>query len=309
MRGPPPDDVELVVVSFRSRRHLLQLLPTLAGFALAVVDNSPGAEPLADLVEGVPRARLVAAGPGGFGAAVNLAARTSRLPYLILVNPDSRPEPEVLVALVDELRRDPTLAGVGPLTRGADGRIEIGVGGWAPSPARALVHALGLHLLLPRRGMVARPRVGSEPRVDWVSGACLAVPRETFLRLGGFDERLHVYSEDMAYGLAARRAGLREQLRTDLVVPHEGGGSGAPRTDNAWLRGQALAVWLGGNTSRRRGRAVRLALGAGMLARVPLYLATRRHGRAREALSYVRGLAQGAGADPRLRVAAPPPRV
>src|SRR5205085_10576279 len=101
-----------------------------------------------------------------------------------------------------------------------DGGPEIGAGGWRPPPRRALVHALGLHTRLPLAGMVVRP-VRDEPvTLDWVCGAVLAMPRATFLRLGGFDERYYLYCEDMDYGLAAQDAGLRSVLRTDLAVPH-----------------------------------------------------------------------------------------
>lgn len=289
-------DVELIVVSYRSRNQLEVLLPSLPGdVRLALVDNSPGQEEIADLIAGHDRWRLVPEGPGGFAAAVNLAVASSDADYVVLINPDSRPTRSDLAAIVASLREEANVAAAAALTVSPDGRPEIGAGGWRPTPRRALVHALGLHTRLPHAGMVARP-VRDEPiTLDWVCGAVLAMPRATFLRLGGFDERYYMYGEDMDYGIVAQGAGLRSVLRTDVAVPHEGGGSGAPRTHTAWLRGRAQGSWLRDELGRVSADLIRSFLALGAIARVPLYLLRGKRNQARESLSFAKGLWDGNG--------------
>jgi GT2 family glycosyltransferase len=102
------------------------------------------------------------------------------------------------------------------------------------------VHAAGLHKLFPRAGIFARPEVGAPADVDWVSGPCMAVRRQTFLDLGCFDEDFYVYNEDMAFGRAARARGLHERLRTDVTVAGDSGGSGAPSLEMMRLRGASM---------------------------------------------------------------------
>ena len=147
------------------------------------------------------------------------------------------------------------LAGVGATTVGPDGAVELGVGGWEPTLARSLVHAVGAHRLAPTRGLYARPVPGRPLAVDWLSGACLAVPRKAFLALGGFDEHFFVYNEDMAYGRRVREAGLGLRLRTDVLVPHQGTGSGEARPLMFRVRGASMSQYL-----QRHQRPAALAL-------------------------------------------------
>ncbi|MFZ5775997.1 MAG: glycosyltransferase [Thermodesulfobacteriota bacterium] len=53
-----------------------------------------------------------------------------------------------------------------------------------------------------------------------VTGACLLVPRETFQRAGGFDERLAVNYNDIDFCLAVRALGLRVVLANDVRLVH-----------------------------------------------------------------------------------------
>jgi GT2 family glycosyltransferase len=67
-------------------------------------------------------------------------------------------------------------------------------------------------------------------RVAWLTGACVAAPREALLELGPFDEAIHLYAEDMDLGLRAARAGIPSWLLPDTgAVVHHGGASARVR--------------------------------------------------------------------------------
>jgi N-acetylglucosaminyl-diphospho-decaprenol L-rhamnosyltransferase len=298
-------DFELIAVSYLSTENLQQLLaPLPEDVSIVVVDNARNTDGARQLVARRPHGRYVDSGGGkGYAKAANLGVRSSTYEYLIFVNPDSRPTIEVFDALVAQLRSDSRLGAVSALMVGSDDRAEIGVGGWEPSVIRAAVHAAGLHKRFPRWGLWARPEPGERIDLDWVSGACMAVRRQTLLDLGGFDERYFVYNEDMTFGRSLRQAGYRQELRTDLLVPHAAGSSGGDAagssgggsTNMARLRGASIVDYVRRYNSAGAALAIRLLLLIGTAVRIAQSAARRDAPRAAMFRSYAKGLIFGTG--------------
>lgn len=305
-REVPP--VELVVVAYRSRPQVEAMLAGLPGdLPVVVVDNSDGADGLRGVVEARPRGRYLSGGGVGFARAANLGARSSTAEVLVFVNPDTRPTPADLDALVGDVVADRACAASAAVPTDDAGRGRIGGAGWEPTVPRALVHGFGLHKhVLPRAGLYAIPRVGEPLEVDWVSGAVMAVRRETFLALGCFDERFYVYCEDIAFGRAAREHGMRQRLRTDVPVPGESGGSGAPSLEMMRLRGASLVEYARQHHPPAGALAIRAAVVVGYALRtVEQRLLLRDRSRAAEHWAYTLGAVTGTAAVAGRRVMPP----
>lgn len=297
---PATPAFEVVLVTYHSRGQVDGLLETLGrDQRMVVVDNASGADGLPGVAAGLPATRYVDGGDVGFARAANIGARSSTAEYLVFVNPDARPTPQILSALVADLAADPSLASVAAATVNGGGGIELGVGGWEPTPARCLASALGLHIKWPQSGVYARPRIGEPVELGWITGACLAVRRETFLQLGGFDERYFVYNEDMAFGRAVLEAGLRQRLRTDLLVRHETSGSGpqestdrhAPLPKMPQQKGASMASYLVNHNGPVRSTVMRATLMAGFLPRLGVALLRGDRTARRHHLAYLKGQA------------------
>jgi N-acetylglucosaminyl-diphospho-decaprenol L-rhamnosyltransferase len=294
---PAPDQeqtipgYELVIVSYHSRPQIEGLLAGLpADQPLVIVDNAGGKDGLADLVSRRRNARYLDGGGHGFAKAANLGARSTGYEYVIFVNPDCRPTRDNLDALVGTLAVSPSMASCAATMVTADGEVEIGTGGWEPTLRRTVIHAAGLHKLLPEAGLFARPRPYLPISVEWTTGACMAVRMSTFIGLGCFDERFYVYNEDVAFGRAAREKGLIQCLRTDILVKHAAGGSGAPSREMLRLRGSSMARYVSQHNPPRTAMLIRVTLALGYFTRVVEQLAARNRPRAMEHWSYILGL-------------------
>lgn len=285
---------EIVVVTYRSRAQVEQLLAGLApDQPVAVVDNSGDIDGIASVVAARPGARYVAGAGKGFGRAANLGARTSQHEFVVFCNPDTRPTTAVLDELVQVLADDPLCASASALPVDENGAPQLGAVGWEPTVLRTAVHAFGLYRLLPHRGLVARPAPGRPVEADWLTGACLAVRTATFLELGGFDETFFVYSEDVALGRAARARGLRQVMRTDLQVPHAGGGSGAPSLEMNRLKGASMVRYLRRHNAPGAATAMVALLLLGYVFRILERLVHGDVGTARSHVAYMAGITTG----------------
>lgn len=161
----------------------------------------------------------------GFSAGVNagLAATSGR--FALWLNPDAELSNGGMRGALKAFD-DPAVGVVGPLVRGADGRVQLSCRSF-PSLRTALFNRQSLLTrFLPgnpfSRRYLRTDLDRSRPApVDWVSGACLLHRRE----LGGLDERFFLYCEDVDFCLRARRAGWTVLYHPALEARHWGAGS------------------------------------------------------------------------------------
>jgi N-acetylglucosaminyl-diphospho-decaprenol L-rhamnosyltransferase len=160
------------------------------------------------------RLRVIAnARPRGFGANHNAALRDAESDFVLVADPDLTVEQPVF-AILEAALSEPRCGIVAPLAQTPDGAAE--------DNGRALVTPVRLlrRRLLGRSRDVPRQREGRND-VDWLAGLFMAMRSETFRRLGGFDERYHLYCEDVDICLRARQLDLSVELLCGLRVTHQ----------------------------------------------------------------------------------------
>jgi N-acetylglucosaminyl-diphospho-decaprenol L-rhamnosyltransferase len=221
------------------------LLASLAGsggdFETIVVDNGTGAPELdraAAALEGAEVLRL--AENQGYSRAVNQAARRAEGEVLVLLNDDSEVEPGYVERITE------------PIDPGGGVLMVSGVMRDAAVPG--LIETAGIEL---DRSLMAFDYLNGEPmeRLDGPvgdpigpSGAAGAFERAAFLEVGGFDESLFAYLEDVDLVLRLRRAGATCRLARTARGTHEHSttlGSGSRRKDYlmGYGRGYMLRKW------------------------------------------------------------------
>lgn len=137
----------------------------------------------------------------GFAAACNQGARVARGRYVVFLNNDTLPLAGWLAPLVGELDADPTVAIVGSKLLFADATVQhagVVFSREIPLPYHVFARAPG-----------TLPAANRRRELQCVTGACMAVRRDEFLALGGFDEGFRNGFEDVDFCLRMRRRGGR----------------------------------------------------------------------------------------------------
>ena len=159
----------------------------------------------------------------GFGAAVNegvCEAGRVGCSSVLLVNPDATVTADVIAELNAQCAREPN-AMIAPRILAPNGAVFFAGAEVLPRDGSIRSRAGAL-----RDGHIP----GAQP---WLTAACLAMTRELFGRIGGFDETYFLYWEDVDLSYRAARAGIDLVVRDDLVVVHDEGGTQGTRRGRA----------------------------------------------------------------------------
>jgi hypothetical protein len=204
--------ITAIVVSYNSAAVLVECICALREHLgvdqVIVVDNASLDESVV-VARGLGAEVIANRSNIGFGAACNLGVRAATHEVVMFVNPDVCITSADRKALSEFAARTP-LGLVAPraLVVGEPGHEE-----------------LGLRQVLPchRGGALGLP--GSQ---RWLSGALLIVARSEFIGLGGFDERLFLYYEDMELSRRYLNSGFPISVTDAITGRHALGGSSGP---------------------------------------------------------------------------------
>ncbi|GAA1487156.1 glycosyltransferase family 2 protein [Brachybacterium fresconis] len=164
---------------------------------------------------------FVASANDGFGAGVNrgaAAAREQGHRAFITLNPDAVASADVLRELARHVTADP-LALVSPFMDTGDGHPHF--------------RGAGVHRRTGQMRSGWSEHDHDQEWGNWLSGACLAFSARALDLLGGFSEDFFLYWEDVDISRRAVERGMRLEIRPDLLVVHDEGGTqdaGSDRT-------------------------------------------------------------------------------
>jgi N-acetylglucosaminyl-diphospho-decaprenol L-rhamnosyltransferase len=229
----------IYIPNFNGAPQLERTLRSLRGQSrpvdVVVVDNG-STDGSAELVrEGFPEASLLELGANlGFGPAIDRAVQERPSDPVILLNNDVECEPQFAEALLDALGEGvDTVAGV--LVQEAAPELIDSAGVVAD---RTLMGFDYLH---------GEPLVAAQGASDPLgpTGGAALYRLDVFRAVGGFDERIFLYYEDLDLALRIRAAGGRCRLAPEARAIHAysaslGAGSGDKYARTGWSRGYML---------------------------------------------------------------------
>ena len=224
-------DLAVIIVNYNAGAYLERCLASLAAHRgdlttdVLLVDNASHDGSHTVAVAAHPWARLIENPTNAFlSAAWNQGARATTAPYLLFLNPDTEIFAGTLADYVRAARSHRRAGIVGPMIRDPDGTVYA-TGRRFPSVVDASFHAL----LSPftrdnpftRRYEMDGWDRSSARQVDWVSGACMLMPREAYDAVGGFDEDFPLYAEELDVATRLREAGWTVWFTPSVEILHQ----------------------------------------------------------------------------------------
>jgi len=201
----------VIIVTFNHERYIERCLKTVFEndpFEVIVVDNG-SKDKTVEKTREFPVHLIETRKNLGFSRANNLAAKKAKGKFLVFLNPDTWVEREWLKKLLNPLK-DPWTVAIPTILLYSSN----------------VVNTIGLRLHF--TGLTFTEGYGKKlnelkelPVPGGLSGACFAIRKRDFLRVGGFDDRLFTYNEDGELSWRLKRRGFKIVHVPDSVVHHD----------------------------------------------------------------------------------------
>jgi hypothetical protein len=235
-------DLSIVIVAYHSEDYIRGCLQSIReaaqglSYEVILVENTSANGTLRLVHAEFPNVVVVENKKNeGFARGVNQGANIATGQYLLILNPDTKLNPDTLKILLKFLKNQTTDCIVGAHTIDGTGRRipscrslpHIG------NLTRYLVAPLlnGTGLQHPRRRLLdiweQHETVDVTKYDGYISGACILTRLDFFKRMGMFDDRYFLYYEDADMGFRIKQAGYRAFLVAEASLVHFSGRSAA----------------------------------------------------------------------------------
>jgi GT2 family glycosyltransferase len=206
-------DISVIIVTYNSAACIAACVASVleqsgVAFEVIVVDNASADATLEQLKNF--NVRVIASPENlGFGRGNNLGFSSSCGRYIYLLNPDARlTQKDALAEICRAMDANPNWGMAGTRVQAANGNAE-------DLPATSY----------PGQRHVRRDFSKLPGRIAWILGASMIIRRELYERLGGFDPRFFLYSEETDFCLRLRELGFEIGHIRGVAVSHIGGAS------------------------------------------------------------------------------------
>lgn len=215
-------DLTIIIVNWNAKELLKNCLDSIYKntkdfkFEIIVVDNNSSDDScimLKDKYLDKKDFRLIENKDNkGFAGANNQAIRTAEGKVILLLNPDTIINGDVIHKTYEYLISEEKLGVAGCKVLNTDGTLQLACRRMAPRPKDAFFKLFGISKLFKKNKNLTRYNLThvSEDEfldVDSVSGCFLMIKKEVIDKIGLLDETFFMYGEEMDWCMRAKKAG------------------------------------------------------------------------------------------------------
>jgi O-antigen biosynthesis protein len=230
-------DLSIIIVNYNVKEFVENLLYSIdkarqnLSLEIFIVDNASDDGSVDIIKEKFPYVNLTANKSNiGFGAANNLALSKAEGKYLLLINPDTIVKEDTFVKMIDFFEKHPDAGVAGCKVLNSDGTLQLACRRSFPGPWTSFTKVTGLSRFFPKSRLFARYNLtyldeNKTLEVDAVSGSFMMMRRETYNKVGGFDEQFFMYGEDIDLCYRTQKAGYKVYYVHETEIIHYKGES------------------------------------------------------------------------------------
>lgn len=192
--GSAPD-LEIIVIDNASYDNSASLLKDEFGDKIQLIENEKNL---------------------GFSGANNLAAKNAKGEVLLFLNSDTILKEDIFPRLKNLFIRDEKLGAISPTLITLSGKEQEATYGKFPTLKKLVL-----------RQIVKKDKEESNALIeaDWISGCAMAVKKNVFDKIQGFDENFFLYYEDVDICKRIKEVGYKVAIDTKSSLVHLGGAS------------------------------------------------------------------------------------
>ena len=229
--------LSIVIVNWNSWDYLKKCLESIRQYVaeinveVVVVDNASGDHSVANIQTFFPEVKLIALEKNyGFPKANNLGFAQTRGKYLLALNPDTEIKAGTLQLSLKFLEEHPEYGCVGVKSLHSSGEIQISCARKFPSLTGIVLQLMFLDKIFPKINLEYNMDMPawdhqSSRDVDMIAGFYMMFPRSLYKEIGGFDERVLMFLEDIEYCIRIWDRGYKIRYLADVEIVHHGGKS------------------------------------------------------------------------------------
>jgi len=225
-------DISVIIVNYRGWKRLAQCLDSLDSMEdlrfsheVMIIDNHSDDGQLDLFRQRYPKfSFLLNAGNLGFSNGCNLGAANTHGSYLLFLNPDTIVSADALFGLLREARNRRLFSVISCGQFRENGAEERPFGEFPTlSNLTGWLRAFNRMVFRQKNGSFRRTDAYIYP--DWISGSVVMIGRESYQKLGGWDEDFWMYFEDVDLCCRATLAGGEIVLLRNVTIEHNHGGA------------------------------------------------------------------------------------
>ena len=161
----------------------------------------------------------------GFGFSQNRAFEQSKGRYFLVFNEDMVILPNALDKMIDRIKRDEAIGALGCRLLNTDGTLQHSCSYFPSIFSEIFKNLFPYHFLFPKsrfRSNMYYWDHDEERDVDAIKGCCMLIPRKIIEKIGLFDERFILFSDEIDLCKRIKQAGWKVLFSPSVEIIHHG---------------------------------------------------------------------------------------